>query len=153
MPDLELADQLRDQTLKAWRRYLDVLVPFRPELYRYCRSLTGNPWDAEDLVQDTLIRGFGTLGSMHQSIDNTRGYLVRIAKNLWIDQTRHRKVEQWVVAAAVAAPAQLPDGLAVRDAGATLLLLPPQERAAILLKEEISGILAPKDEVPSPGTA
>jgi RNA polymerase sigma-70 factor (ECF subfamily) len=149
MSDVELPDELREQTLTAWRRYVDVMVPFRPELYRYCRSLTGNPWDAEDLVQDALLRGFGTLGSTHHSIDNARGYLVRIATNLWIDKTRHSRREESMEAVAVPAAGEPSDSFAVRDASATLLLLPPQERAAVLLKdifemtlEEIAGILS-----------
>jgi len=147
MPDLELPDLVREQTQAAWRSYLDVLVPFRPGLYRYCRSLTGNPWDAEDLVQDTLIRAFGTLGTTHGPIDNARGYLVRIATNLWIDKTRRRKTEEsarcdesWS-AASVAMPV---DSLEARDASAILLLLPPQERAAVLLKDVLE---MPLDEI------
>src|SRR5262245_40583038 len=53
LADARLTDDLRDETRTAWQRYLDLLTPFRPELHRYCRRLTGNVWDAEDLVQDT----------------------------------------------------------------------------------------------------
>ncbi|WP_437324500.1 RNA polymerase sigma factor [Sorangium sp. So ce381] len=41
----------------SWQRFLDVFEPHRPELYRCCRYLTRSPWDAEDLVQDTMARG------------------------------------------------------------------------------------------------
>ena len=34
----------------ARREFLTALEPARAELYRYCRRLTGNVWDAEDLV-------------------------------------------------------------------------------------------------------
>ena len=79
MADLELPDALRDETRSVWKHYVDLLAPFRPDLHRYCWGLTGNLWDAEDLVQEAVIRGFGTLSSIHGSIDNPRGYLVRIA--------------------------------------------------------------------------
>jgi RNA polymerase sigma-70 factor (ECF subfamily) len=96
-----------------------------------------------------LIRGFATLGSTHQSIGNARGYLVRIATNLWIDKTRRSMTEQ-TARASEASPSVHPvDSLAVREATSMLLLLPPQERAAVLLKdifemtlEEIAEILS-----------
>ena len=64
----ELTDEARLSTGSAWFDYLQVLDPFRPDLSRYCRNLTGNIWDAEDLVQDTLEQGFAKLGSVHHAI-------------------------------------------------------------------------------------
>ncbi len=46
-----------DHAREAWQRFVEAFEPLRPELYRYCRFLTRNPWDAEDLVQDALARG------------------------------------------------------------------------------------------------
>ena len=59
MADVEIPDTLRDDLRAAWHRYIDMLVPLRPDLHRYCRRLAGNIWDAEDLAQDTLVRAFG----------------------------------------------------------------------------------------------
>jgi len=141
--DFQIPDDVRDETRTAWHRYLDQLNPFRPTFYGYCRKLTANAWDAEDLVQDALIRGFGRLGTTHQTIDNPRAYLLRIATNLWIDTVRRRGVESEVLAeqaealapdsGGAAAPDQAP---LVRNAGATLMqTLSPQEQAAVLLKD------------------
>jgi hypothetical protein len=64
--DRELSLCRRDSTRHSWREittdvqkasrtayhaFIDMLVPFRPELHRYCRRLTGDIWDAEDLVR------------------------------------------------------------------------------------------------------
>ena len=65
MADAEFPNQIRDEARAAWHRYVDFLTPFRPELYKYCRRLTNDVWDAEDLVQDTMVRGFGVLGQVH----------------------------------------------------------------------------------------
>src|SRR5262245_19023975 len=46
----ELPDDIRREAQAAWHRYLVLLTPFRPDLHRYCRRLTGDVWDAEDLV-------------------------------------------------------------------------------------------------------
>jgi len=149
MADLELPDGLRDDLRTAWHRYLDLIARLRPGLHAYCRRLTGNVWDAEDLLQDTLVRAFATLGQIHHTVREPRAYVLRIASNLWIDTMRRRGTE----AAALAAvdppgdPGSQPG--AVRDAGSTLLRrLPPQERAAVVLKdvfdltlEEIASIL------------
>lgn len=152
MDNLELPDGLRDDLRAAWHRYLDVLAPLRPTLHGYCRRLTGNLWDAEDLAQDTLLRAFGTLGSVFSRIENPRAYLLRTATNLWIDTVRRRASE----ATALAEQAPVEIGVeteaagAARDAGTMLLQrLAPQERAAVVLKElfdysleEIAEVLA-----------
>src|SRR5262245_17356805 len=64
----------------------------------FCRRLTGNVWDAEDLVQDTLLRAFGTLGSVHVRIENPRAYLLRTATDLRIDTVRRRESEATALA-------------------------------------------------------
>jgi len=117
---------------------VDLLVPFRPDLHRYCRALTGDLWDAEDLVQETVLRGFAVLGQVHQTIANPRGYLVRIATRLWIDGARRRDTEaRHAPGLDLPAPAPAPDVAARVREGATALLhrLSPQERAAFVLKE------------------
>jgi len=140
MADAEFPNQIRDEARAAWHRYVDFLTPFRPELYRYCRRLTGDVWDAEDLVQDTMVRGFGVLGHVHRTIDNPRGYLIRIATNLWVDAIRRRTTETHALALEGDEPRRdigaTPDTTAVRDAAARLMrMLAPQERAALVLKE------------------
>jgi RNA polymerase sigma-70 factor (ECF subfamily) len=94
MGEPEIPDEVRAEAQAAWRRYVDLTAAFRPELHRYCRKLTGDLWDAEDLVQEALLRGFGVLSTVHQPIRNPRGYLVRIATNLWLDTVRRRAVER-----------------------------------------------------------
>ncbi|HTO08218.1 MAG TPA: RNA polymerase sigma factor [Myxococcota bacterium] len=154
MADESIDDELLDAACESWNRYLTALDGFRPALFRYCRSLTGNVWDAEDLVQETLEKGFARLGSVTYGVDNPRGYVLRIASNLWLSQLRRRRVAEsargLLEELGPDAPGPSPeDAAGVRDAGAALLQLAPQERAAILLKEtfdmtleEIAQVLA-----------
>jgi len=143
MTDFDLSEAMRDDMRAAWHRYIDVLVPFRPDLFRYCQKLTGDLWDAQDLVQDTLIKGFGTLGSVYHTIDNPRAWLLRIATNRWIDTVRRRGVEANALAAeAVIAenntgiPASPSRSVEMHDAAETLMQrLSPQEQAAVVLKD------------------
>jgi RNA polymerase sigma-70 factor, ECF subfamily len=146
--EAELPDALRDELRAAWHRYVDQVAPLRPALHAVCRRLTGNLWEAEDLVQDTLLRGFATLGSIHHRIENPRAYLLRTATNLWIDAQRRRGSEARALAE-LDAPLAAPAPGAVREAGERLLQrLSPQERAAVVLKdafdlrlEEIADVL------------
>jgi RNA polymerase sigma-70 factor (ECF subfamily) len=126
-----------------WRAFIDEIAPLRPDLHRYCCGLTGNVWDGEDLLQDTLLRVFGLLGKINADLQHPRAYLIRAATHLWIDRMRGAGVErahaQGVAAEADARPSASTDasqGAAVRDAACELFLhLAPQERAAVLLKD------------------
>jgi RNA polymerase sigma-70 factor (ECF subfamily) len=107
-------------------------------LHAYCRKLTGDLWDAEDLVQDTMLKGFATLGIVTGAVANPQAYLARIATNLWIDTQRRRAAEGRALALEMSSvgAAEAPDRSEVRDAGARLLeSLAPQERAAVVLKD------------------
>jgi RNA polymerase sigma-70 factor (ECF subfamily) len=139
MAEPESPKELQDHLRAAWHRYVDMLVPLRPTLHGYCRRLAGNLWDAEDLVQDTLVRAFGHLGLSNHEIRNPRAYLLRTATNVWIDELRRRETEARSAAdrGAAPSPGESPETSShVRDAGARLLQrLAPQERAAVVLKE------------------
>jgi RNA polymerase sigma-70 factor (ECF subfamily) len=143
---------LGDEVKVSWHRFLDVFEPMRPDLYRYCRHLTRSPWDAEDLVQDTLTRAFVTLGTMFSEIPNPRAWLFRVASNAWIDHVRRswREVSYETVVDDADEAATADDPRALREAAGTLFTrLSPQERAAVVLKdvldfslEEIAEILS-----------
>ena len=95
MDEMKLPDEMRDVLRASWHHYLDQLQPLRPQLHAYCRRLTRDLWDAEDLVQESLLKAFGLLGRIDSPIRNPRAYLLRIATNLWIDTLRRRDRERW----------------------------------------------------------
>ena len=124
-----------DNARVAWQRFVETFEPLRPELYRYCRFLTRNAWDAEDLVQDALARGLVTLGCLFQEVENPRAWLFRVASNLWIDRQRRMREE---LSGDVAPVASKTERLSLegQEAAATLIgRLSPQERAALVLKD------------------
>ncbi len=150
MKDLRLDDLMGDELRAIWYRYLDRIQPFRPLLHAYCRRLTHNLWDAEDLSQETLIRGFHALASNPVPIENPRAYLLRIASHTWIDHVRRRQTEKRLAPAGeTTAPGGQETAGAARDAGRRLMQrLAPRERAALILKDlfdmslrEIAGVL------------
>lgn len=147
-PDETLDTALLTHVRAAQREFFARIDPVRPELHRYCRRLTGNLWDAEDLTQETLTRAFARAADSHQQVERVLPWLVRIATNAYLDGWRRP----------APTPAELPetatepgaDPLEVRDAlDEVTTLLPPQERAAVVLKDvfdlplvEIAGMLA-----------
>ena len=77
-----------------WFAFLDAIEGDLAPLHDCCRRLTRNTWDAEDLLQETLLRGYAMVarGDFHgdnSKVANRRAYLFRLATNLWIDQVRH----------------------------------------------------------------
>jgi RNA polymerase sigma-70 factor, ECF subfamily len=137
MTDRNNAFSVQGDVRAPWRQYLDALEPLRPDLHRYCCRLTGNIWDGEDLLQDSLMRVFSLLGKIDADLDNPRAYLIRTATNLWIDRVRRIGRERQLLRDSVPRDTDASiEPADVHDAARTLLTsLPPKERAAILLKD------------------
>ena len=123
----------------AWFTYLDEVEPLRTPLHAYGLRLTGNVWDAEDLVQNTLLKGFAMIarGDLHGPggpVASPRAYLFRTATNLWLDAQRRRVRERAILTEPQDVTAEVgPE--AVRAAGERLMAASPQARAAVILKD------------------
>jgi RNA polymerase sigma-70 factor (ECF subfamily) len=61
-------------------------------LYGYCLRLTADPSDAEDLVQDTLLRAMRAYDDLRDPA-HAKGWLFAIATNAWRDSSRARNRE------------------------------------------------------------
>ncbi len=73
---------LADEVLRQY------LVDEMSSLRRYALSLTGSLDDADDLVQATVERVL--TGGL--PVEAPKAWLVRVCKNLWIDELRKRKI-------------------------------------------------------------
>ena len=136
------ASELSATVTQSWKRFLEIYEPLRPVLYRFCRYVSRSPWDAEDLVQDTLARAFATLGGLTEPPRDPRAWLFRVASNLWIDHVRMQGGRPSSASTAQPDPDHPADAATVvpergtREAAGTLLVqLSPQERAAVVLKD------------------
>jgi RNA polymerase sigma-70 factor (ECF subfamily) len=131
----KILDQtLLDSVRAARQAFSRTVAPLREPLYRYCRRLTGDVWEAEDLLQETLVRAFSRAADSHQPVERPLAWMVRIATNAYID-SRRRPAPQPVPAVDRAGPVDA-DPAEVRDALAEVTtLLAPQERAALVLKD------------------
>jgi RNA polymerase sigma-70 factor, ECF subfamily len=64
------------------------VVPLLNDLYGAARRLTGNRADAEDLVQDTMLKAYSQFRTLREE-SRLRAWLYRIMHNTWINN--HRK--------------------------------------------------------------
>ncbi len=102
------------------------LEPFRRELTGYCYRMLGSGFEAEDAVQETMVRAWRNADSF-EGRSSVRSWLYRIATNVCIDmqrqvQRRARPMEM--------GPASPPGGVPPRAAAARGHLGDPGPRRA-----------------------
>ena len=108
------------------------LLACLPRLRRYARALTGDSASADDLVQDTVERGWERIAQWRPDGD-LRAWLFGIMHNLHVDQVR-RSPPPAVELDDVDLPAAPPTaGLDLRDLERALQQLPPAQREVLLL--------------------
>src|SRR5688500_552109 len=145
------------------------LEQHRAELTAYCYRMLGSPFDAEDAVQDTLVRAWRHVDRF-EGRSSLRSWLYRIATNVCLDIIGRRQRRalpadltapgrpgdapgdatseyDWVEPASdswlqLSAPdpaeqAMLRDSVRLAFVAA-LQLLPPRQRAALLLREVLA---------------
>ncbi|WNM24436.1 RNA polymerase sigma factor [Demequina capsici] len=125
-----------------WRGMLDQLVRERGRaLFGYAYVLTGERDQAEDLLQDALVRAFRS-GRRASSLDAAHAYVKRAIATAFIDRARRAStrprtaagdLQDWVGHLPVAAD-HAPRVTTALDLQSALLTLPPRERACVALR-------------------
>lgn len=112
------------------------LVGHIPDLRRYARSLTGDAWAADDLVQDTLERACERW-KLWSAGSDLRAWLFTLMHNLFVDGARRAVRQQGqrvdvedVANELVGSPGAPEQAL---DLQRCLLRLPPEQREVLLL--------------------
>ncbi|MBL0385133.1 RNA polymerase sigma factor [Tumebacillus sp. ITR2] len=86
-----MSDTLCSSARDLRRQFEQEIEPHRADLWRYCKLLTGSPWDGEDLFQETMLKAFASLAQLWHPL-LPKAYLFRIASNTWIDHCRKRRI-------------------------------------------------------------
>jgi RNA polymerase sigma-70 factor (ECF subfamily) len=68
-------------------RFVRDAVPMRDQLYGRAAHLTGNRADAEDLLQETMLRAYAGFSSFRRGT-NLKAWLQQIMTNAWISKYR-----------------------------------------------------------------
>lgn len=72
---------------KKQQEFNDEIIPHLDSLYNFGLRLTADPSDAEDLVQDTIVKAFRFFDSYEKGT-NAKAWLFRILKNSFINNYR-----------------------------------------------------------------
>jgi RNA polymerase sigma factor (sigma-70 family) len=135
-----------------WEESLAELVEARgTALARYAYLLTGDEHDAEDLVQDVIVRVMAGKGR-HTGPAQLEAYVRTAMLNRVIDQSRRRKRWTGLLPRLAQSPVQESPERAVLDASVAreaLRALSPRQRACVVLRfyddEPVSAIAARLD--------
>lgn len=124
-------------------RFERALLPHLDAAYNLARWLTGNPEDAQDMVQEACLRALTFFDGFHG--EDGRGWLLTIVRNTCYDWLRkHRRLAtamdaEWEVESA---PDRMPgpEALQLRQADQRLVKegiekLPAEYREALVLRE------------------
>ncbi|HET6613621.1 MAG TPA: sigma-70 family RNA polymerase sigma factor [Kofleriaceae bacterium] len=95
------------------RDFETVALPNLDALFGAACRLTRDPRDAEDLVQDTILRAYRFWDSFEQS-SNCKAWLFKILTNTFINQYQKNKRRREVLGAA-AAEQQATDGVLIHE--------------------------------------
>ena len=64
------------------------ILPLKDKLFRLALRITLNPAEAEDVVQETMVKVWNRRDSWG-TIDNIENFCLTICRNLALDKTRH----------------------------------------------------------------
>jgi RNA polymerase sigma-70 factor, ECF subfamily len=114
----------------------ELLASHADAVYRFALRLTRDPQTAQDLSQETLLRGWQSRARLREA-GAARVWLLRIAANLHRDQWRTKRVTEPILAdppdGQPTAAGQLEHKECVERALAALDGLPPRQRQAMHL--------------------
>jgi RNA polymerase sigma factor (sigma-70 family) len=143
-------EDIPQQIKSTWLTFVEDIEPLRPALFRFSLQLTGNPFDAEDLVHDGMLKAFGVMAMQEQPLSSPRGFLLKTISNLWIDSIRRSKLYLLEPYIDTASEDSTGNAGEIQAAIATLITqLNPREQVIVLLSQvfemsqkEIAGLLS-----------
>jgi len=82
-------ENLTKEELKKQSDFQDEMIPHLDAIYNFALRLTTDPNDAEDLVQDTIVKAYRFFNSYEKGT-NAKAWLFRILKNSYINNYRKK---------------------------------------------------------------
>lgn len=79
--------QLSRDEIKKQKDFDEEIIPHMDALYNFALRLTTDPNDAEDLVQDTIVKAYRFFSSYEKGT-NAKAWMFRILKNSFINNYR-----------------------------------------------------------------
>lgn len=132
-------ERLASRAAKGERRAFEAIYRrYHQDLYRFCLASTGNPHDAQEALQNTMVKVLRALPGEERRIQ-LKPWLYRIARNEAVETIRRRRdtaeldPEQASAGLEIAATAEARDRL--RGLLADLEELPERQRTALVMRE------------------
>lgn len=120
--------------MATWQPVLDEVMRQRsPRLLAYARLLTGDDAEAQDVLQDALVRTFSK-GRAFDNANLAEAYVRRAIPSVFIDRLRSRKSSARLHEQLFEREEHAADADAAMDVRAALADLPPRERACVVLR-------------------
>jgi RNA polymerase sigma-70 factor (ECF subfamily) len=123
------------------QRFAELFVRHRRKVFFACRGFFADPQGAEDATQETFLRAYGRIRSFQGG--DFPAWLMRIARNVCIDEWRKNRAEPFVDDSRLterAASGQLESFLELHQRAETMLRemksLCPEQRRCLELKIE-----------------
>ncbi|WP_233567122.1 RNA polymerase sigma factor [Cohnella endophytica] len=121
------------------RQYSVIVKAFQQPIYRYCCRLLANKQDAEDAVQDILVKAYQTL-HLYKRAEHFSAWLYRMAYHHCLNLLRKRRLHNRVMRiirleTLSASPAQeIDNGWYTPSLARALTMLSPEERSLLILR-------------------
>jgi RNA polymerase sigma-70 factor (ECF subfamily) len=130
-PKTEKTDRTAFWERRAFEKKLLGIIP---DLRAFARFLAGNPTEADDLVQDTVVRALNAYDHFDLNT-NIKAWTFTILRNIRINSYRKRRFEELdeVTMLTMSAPANQEDSLELKEVLSALESLPPAQREVITL--------------------
>lgn len=131
--------EMVDRDAEGATTFNRLLGEMRPKLHRYCARMTGSAIDAEDVVQEALVKAIEAYPGS-SGVSNPEGWLFRIAHNAALDFLRARARRQALRAdeeiETMPDPKIETEGRAITSASLrTFMRLPVVQRSSVILMD------------------
>jgi RNA polymerase sigma factor (sigma-70 family) len=124
------------------RAFAAIYRRYHQDLYRYCAAILGDPQDAQDALQNTMVKVLRALPGEERRIQ-LKPWLYRIAHNEAIELLRGHRAAEPIGPELVAPGPEPPEAVELRERLRGLILdledLPPRQRGALVMRE-LSGL-------------
>lgn len=119
------------------RAFEEIYERYHQDLYRFCMAMVGNPQDAQDTLQNTMLKVLRGLPGEKREI-RLKPWLYRIARNEGVETLRKRR-DSVELEPQLAAVVGISETAETRERLRTLLAdleqLPERQRAALVMRE------------------
>lgn len=120
------------------RAFEEIFRRYHQDLYRFCLATVSNPQDAQEALQNTMVKVLRALPGEQREI-KLKPWLFRIARNEAIETMRKRRDTVELGSTAIAAPWEIADTAGararLRELFSDLTELPERQRSALVMRE------------------